>query len=181
MGPDGTPNKVQLYLFRDDSHASILIRANDPALKIENPLQLLSTFSEADQRDGHPTRQVGKLRQFKMRGGNIGFFAEREFGNAISRTYTHRQHMAYMRSGPRSLLIQFSAPIATFQEHEEPFKACLGSFILREGRPVEASTLVEARRWQGFFNPTVILNLGIAMLLVGLFVFLLPRRGASAA
>lgn len=179
LGPDGKPNRVQIFLFQNQTGATILIRANDPAFKIENPAELRNTMSEADTRAGNPTRNVGKLYQFKMRGGDVGFFAEREFGSQLSRQVTHHQYMAYMRSGSRSLLVQFSAPIPEFEAVADPFKACLGSFILREGRLVEAAKVAEPRRWKGSMNATVLANLGVAMALVSLLVWLLPRRATS--
>jgi len=180
----GVVQQVQLYLFREQAgrgDANILIRATEPAQNIQTPQELRAYFVNPDNAAGIPTKNVGKLYQVKMRGGEIAFFAERELGHQLSggRTVT-RQFMAYIRTGARSLLITFTAPFGRFEELADTFKACLGSFILRAspqqvGEHSQARR--EAKRFGGITSAPVLVNLGIAAVLVALLLKFM--RGGS--
>lgn len=181
----GVVTQVQLYLFREQAgrgDANILIRANEPAYNIQSPQELRAFFVNPDNAAGIPTKNVGKLYQVKMRGGDIAYFAQREVGYQGSGGRTvNGQFMAYIRTGARSLVISFTAPLDRFDELADTFKACLGSFILRDN-PQHAATnkprTREPKRFGGIGSVPVLANLGIAAVLVALLLKFL--RGSSA-
>jgi hypothetical protein len=183
-GDDADRMIVELFVFEDGGTGVLRVRVNrPPVMAIDSPSALRNAVNEPDRLKNRPILNVGEPGKFVTRDGRKGFFVEREFGLDPAGARTHKQATAFLRSGDRSFLVDYTDTIENFESGRADFLAAAGTFAIREGRTVAIADLVPSRA-PARMSTMTIANFALAGLgLVGLAFVLRHnrRRGENAA